>query len=557
MPAARILLVEDEGIIAEDIQMSLQDFGYDVCAIVATGEDAVLKTNELRPDLVLMDVVLQGHMDGIEAANQINTRLKIPIIYLTAYADDKMLERAKITEPFGYLIKPFRDRELHSTIEMALFKHQFDIKLKESQEWLSVTLHSVADALIATDRDGFVKFMNPVAEFLTGWGGAEAKARSLESVFSITDEKTGAEVEGFARRIIDGPDAALSLENIILISKDSRKIHLEANGSPIRDHEGRVIGIVLVFRDISERKRAEAQVRLLSEAVQQSSEGVVVLDLHRNLIFVNKAFAEMHGRNAEDMLHKPIESFHSPEHLPKVHEALARVYAKGKFSGEVWHSRADGSVFPGLMHNSVLKDKDGIVVGVIGTLQDITDIKATEDALRASHEALAAYSASLETKVAERTRDLEKSRSELKRYSESLEKTNEALKIIIEGVEEQKKDVEKKISHNLNLTVRPILDQLKSQEAPETVSFLIKSLEFNLTNMFSSFGFNIIKDGHLLTPKEIRICEMIRSGLSSKQIAKVMTISPQTVLVHRKNIRKKLDLGKSRQNLASFLKANL
>lgn len=557
MATARILLVEDEGIIAEDIQMSLQDFGYEVCAIVATGEDAVLKTNELRPDLVLMDVVLQGHMDGIEAANQINAHLKIPIIYLTAYADDKMLDRAKITEPFGYLIKPFRDRELHSTIEMALFKHQFDIKLKESEEWLSVTLHSVADALIATDRDGLVKFMNPVAEFLTGWESMEAKARPLETVVSITDEKTGAAVDGFVRRIIDRPDTTLSLENIILTSKDGRKADLEANGSPIRDHEGNVMGIVLVFRDISERKRAEAQVRLLSEAVQQTSEGVVVADLNGKLLFVNKAFAEMHGRVAEDMLNKQIESFHSPEHLPNVRKALEQLLEKGTFNGEVWHSRLDGSQFPGLMHNSVLKDEDGAAVGIIVTLQDITEIKATEDALRASHEALAAYSASLEAKVAERTRDLERSRSELKRYSESLEKTNEALKIIIEGVEEQKKDVEKKISHNLNLTVRPILDQLKSQEAPETVSFLIKSLEFNLTNMFSSFGFNIIKDGHLLTPKEIRICEMIRSGLSSKQIAKVMAISPQTVLVHRKNIRKKLDLGKSRQNLASFLKANL
>jgi DNA-binding CsgD family transcriptional regulator len=153
--------------------------------------------------------------------------------------------------------------------------------------------------------------------------------------------------------------------------------------------------------------------------------------------------------------------------------------------------------------------------------------------------------------------DLEKSRGQLKGYSESLEKTNEALKIIIEGVEEQKKEVETKISHNLNLTVRPILEQLKLQDLPETVNFLIKSLEFNLTNMFSSFGFNIIKDGHLLTPREMRICEMIRSGLSSKQIAKVMEISPQTVLVHRKNIRRKLALGQSRQNLASFLKVNL
>ena len=117
--------------------------------------------------------------------------------------------------------------------------------------------------------------------------------------------------------------------------------------------------------------------------------------------------------------------------------------------------------------------------------------------------------------------------------------------------------VEKKVFHNLNLTVTPILDQLKSQDLSDTVTFLLQSLEFNLTNMFSSFGANLAKDGHTMTPREIRICEMIRSGLSSKQMAKVLGISPQTVLVHRKNNRKKLGLAKSKKNLASFLKVNL
>ena len=557
MPRARILLVEDEGIIAEDIRMSLQDFGYEVCAIVTSGEDAVLKTAELRPDLVLMDVVLQGAMDGIEAADQINSRFRIPIIYLTAYADGKMLERAKITEPFGYLIKPFRDRELHSTIEMALFKHEFDVKLKESQEWLSVTLNSVADALIATDQLGCIKFMNPVAESLTGWKSGEAKAQLLEKVFSVTDDKTGASIRDLAHRIISERGSALCLEDLTLTSRDGRMLNLEAEGSPIRNHEESIVGIVLVFRDISARKRAQAQVRLLSEVVQQSADGVVVLDLNRKILFLNSAFAEMHGLSPEDMLNKDIAQFHSAEEMPGMQRALKEVLTHGTFKHEVWHVRKDGTLFPSLMHKSLLKDEESSTIGIVGTLQDISDIKAAEAALRASHEALEAYSASLEAKVAERTVDLEKSRKELKGYSESLEKTNEALKIIIEGVEEQKKEVETKISHNLNLTVRPILEQLKSQDLPETVSFLIKSLEFNLTNMFSSFGFNIIKDGHLLTPREMRICEMIRSGLSSKQIAKVMEISPQTVLVHRKNIRRKLALGRSRQNLASFLKVNL
>jgi len=374
-------------------------------------------------------------MDGIEAANLIHSRFGIPIIYLTAYADDKTLERAKMTEPFGYLIKPFRDRELHSTIEMALFRHQMGVKLREHQEWLSVMLNSIADALIATDENGYVKLMNPVAELLTGWTADEANGKLLEEVFYVELNHAESHPGSLAGELIGGRRTA-GRGHAQLKSNNGSEVDIEFNVAPIRGAESNIPGMVLVFRDVTERKMLEEE-------------------------------------------------------------------------------------------------------------------------LRSKHEALEQYSTSLEAKVLERTRDLENSRSELKRYSESLEKTNEALKIIIQGIEEQKKEVEKKISHNLNLAVRPILDQLNSHELPETVNFLLKSLEFNLANMLSSFGFNIVKSGHLLTPRELRICEMIRSGLSSKQIAKVMGISPQTVLVHRKNIRKKLVLSKSRQNLASFLKANL
>jgi PAS domain S-box-containing protein len=559
MPKARILVVEDEGIIAEDIRVSLRDLGYDVFAVVTTGEEAVRTAEESRPDLVLMDVVLQSEMDGIEAANRIRSRLEVPIIYLTAYADDKMLERAKITEPFGYLIKPFRDRELHSTIELALFKHQLDRKLKESQEWLSVTLNSIGDALIATDRQGLVKYTNPVAQSLTGWPEDEAKGRPLNEIFNTTIDP-GNQIYGSAVTDDSGQQPEkfpLNNQTGILISKGGSKIAIDASAAPIRDAHGAIMGVVLVFRDITERKRVEKRLCLLSETVEQSSEGLAVLTPEGNVLFVNKAFAAMHSYTPEELIGKDISVFHTPEQIPRVREANSKLFSEGYFSGEIWHTRADGTVFPGLMHNSVMRDNDGKVIGLIGTLRDITDLKETQEALFRSHQELETYSSSLEAKVEERTKDLETSRRELKRYSESLEKTNEALKIIIEGIEEQKKEVEKKITHNLNLTVRPILDQMKSQDISETVGFLLQSLEFNLANIFSSFGFNIIQGGHLLTPREIRICEMIRSGLSSKQIAKVMGISPQTVLVHRKNVRKKLALGKSKKNLASFLKANL
>ena len=126
MSNAQILVVEDEYIVAKDIQNSLEKLGYTVPAIAASGEEAINKIREIQPSLVLMDIVLKGTMDGVETANQIRTKFDIPIIYLTAYSDEKTLQRAKITEPFGYLLKPFEERELYSTIEMALYKQEME-----------------------------------------------------------------------------------------------------------------------------------------------------------------------------------------------------------------------------------------------------------------------------------------------------------------------------------------------------------------------------------------------------------------------------------------------
>jgi CheY-like chemotaxis protein len=132
----RILIVEDESVVAKDIEIRLKGLGYAVSAIASSGEGAIQKAAETHPDLVLMDIVLKGDMDGIEAASQIRSRLNIPVLYLTAYTDEKTLERAKITEPFVYIIKPFQERELHSNIEMALFKHKVERERKEMEEAL-------------------------------------------------------------------------------------------------------------------------------------------------------------------------------------------------------------------------------------------------------------------------------------------------------------------------------------------------------------------------------------------------------------------------------------
>lgn len=147
MANARILIVEDEAITAKDIQMVLQDLGYEVTGTASSGEEAIRKAEDHKPALVLMDIVLQGKMDGIEAAGQIHTRMDVPIVYLTAHSDKATLERAKITEPFGYILKPFEERELHTNIEIALYKHKTERKLKENYIQLQNTFASIIEAI--------------------------------------------------------------------------------------------------------------------------------------------------------------------------------------------------------------------------------------------------------------------------------------------------------------------------------------------------------------------------------------------------------------------------
>jgi len=557
MHRARIMVVEDEGIIAEDIQESLQEMGYNVTSVVSSGEEAVQRVEQDRPDLVLMDVVLQGDMDGIEAARRIRSSMDVPIIYLTAYTDAKMLERAKATEPFAYMIKPFRERELHTNIEMALFKHELDRRFRESQEWFSGILDSMGHAVIAADRSAAVRFMNPMAQRITGWSLDQARGRPLGEVFAAWDEKTGSSIEDLVEQLISrGQTVSLADVYNTLTTRDGSTKTIDAGAAPVRNARGTVIGLVIVWRDVTDRKRAEEHLMRLGAAVEQSSEGLAVVDLTGRLLFLNKAFAEMHGATPEDLVGSHLSIFHNEEQMPAVDAANRQIRAHGTFSGEIWHTRRDGTTFPGLMHNTLLRDSSGKPIGMVGTLRDISDLKASEEALRRSHEQLAAYSSALELKVQERTKDLEESKRELKRYSESLEKTNEALKLVIQNIEEQKKESEAKVIHNLNLTVKPILDQFASLDLSESVRYLLQSLEFNLNNVFSAFGFNLMTEGDKLTPREVRICEMIRSGLSSKQIAKVMGISAQTVLMHRKNIRKKLALTSSKKNLATYLKAH-
>ena len=239
----RVLIVEDESITALHIKTILAREGYVVPAIVASGDEAIELAGELNLDLILMDIRLRGAIDGIEAAETIRREYDLPVIYLTAYADPETSRRACQTGSHGYVLKPFDERELLIVVDMALYRHQMERKLKESERWLAATLRNIGDTVIATDGEWRIRFMNPRAESLTGWDAEAAIGRELTEVLRVSlttgprplsvnhDASGGGTAEG------------------VLISRDGREVLIEENSTTIRDEQGRVIGTVIAIRE--------------------------------------------------------------------------------------------------------------------------------------------------------------------------------------------------------------------------------------------------------------------------------------------------------------------
>lgn len=280
-PKATVLVVEDEGIIAMDLQSTLIGLGYHVPETVDTGEDAISIASELRPDLVLMDIHLKGEMDGVEAAQSISTNLNIPIVFLTANADDGTLSRAKLTGPFGYLLKPFEERELHTTIDIALYKSQLECRLREQKQWLSTVLKSIGDGVIVNDINANVNFMNPVAESVTEWTQTDAVGQHLDDVINLYHADTFEPAVNPAVSALETGTICHLEENIILRSKTGHHVPIEDSAAPIIDEKGTIKGSVMVFRDITERKKIDEQ--LIRHAFYDS-----LTDLPNRALFMNR-----------------------------------------------------------------------------------------------------------------------------------------------------------------------------------------------------------------------------------------------------------------------------
>ena len=261
MSPTDILIAEDEILAAQELRDRLEGLGYRVVDVASSGAEALLKTEKLHPEIVLMNIRLKGEKDGIQTGSLIHALHDTPIVYMIDYSNQATIRRATATEPFGYIFRPFDEKQIFATIETALIRHQLERKLQRSRQWLNTTLTSIGDGVIATDEGGLVRFINPIAMELTGWPHTDAIGKSLYEIFLLVDEASRELVEISGIRDKEPrADPKKGFEGLLL-PRNGLPVPVEANATSIQDGKGRVYGMVLVFRDVTQQREAMQEIR--------------------------------------------------------------------------------------------------------------------------------------------------------------------------------------------------------------------------------------------------------------------------------------------------------
>ena len=387
MQSTKIMIVEDEAVIAMDLRRQLIKFGYDVVASAFSGGQAISEAMAHKPDLIMMDIVLKGEMDGITAAQKITDSLDIPVIFLTAYSDVATLKRAKTVGAYGYLIKPFRPDELHSSIEVALYKHQLERRLKESEQWFAKTLHCITDAVIATDTEGKIQFMNPVAETVTGWQLENVEGTSISEVMTLMTEKDRTVLENPVSKALRDRAVTRLESSTLLSNKSNLEIPIDEGAAPIIDDSGKLLGAVLVFRDISARRQIEKQLKESQErfhsAFDKAAIGMALVATDGRFLQVNSSLSDIFGYSEVELLDCNLAMLTQDNNNDKLLEhRLCQLMADEmpSFQTEVeCQHKIEGKKLWILINAAIVRNATGEPHYFIIQFQDTTDRKYAEE----------------------------------------------------------------------------------------------------------------------------------------------------------------------------------
>lgn len=280
MSNTRILVVEDESIVAKDIQNTLIKLGYEVPATASSAASAYEKLEMIKPDLVFLDIKLKGEEDGIHIAEHIKEKYNIPVIFLTSYVDQATLDRAKVTEPYGYIVKPFNESDLKTTVEMALFKFGRDREVRDREQRLVNALAKVDESIIIIDVDGRISYLNEKAENLLGYGSNSAVGIDIFQLINIeTEGSVGIKKDQLMESMKNNKPVEIE-ECFLIIKRDNSSVALAFSASPVHDEKNQYLGAALVLGEKGNEKAPQNE-----EAMQ-----AVFLDnqVIQNSFFVKK-----------------------------------------------------------------------------------------------------------------------------------------------------------------------------------------------------------------------------------------------------------------------------
>ncbi len=338
MEKAKILIVEDEPIIAMETKSALDGLGYCVTSIADTGDKAIEIVQTEKPDIVLMDIRIKGKMDGIEVAKIIRTQFEIPVVFMTAYLDKKQFEEAKMTMPFGYILKPVQERELKITIEMAIHVSKVEAErreseqgFKESEEKYRSILESIEDAYYETDLKGKLTFFNDALCDMYGYTRGELLEMSY---WEYTPKEQMDEVLKVFNRVYETENPQPPLERQF-VKKDGGIIYTESTISLKKDKNGHPIGFFGIIRDTTERFKTQKALRESEEKyrsiLESIEEGYVENDLEGNIVFFNESYRKILGYERDELLGKNFKRITEFKNIErKIFQSYDRIFKTGK-----------------------------------------------------------------------------------------------------------------------------------------------------------------------------------------------------------------------------------
>jgi diguanylate cyclase (GGDEF)-like protein/PAS domain S-box-containing protein len=375
-----ILILEHDPASAEDLRLKVEQLGYRVHGVVARGDAALKLAQTQRPDLALVDIVLPGAMDGMQVAERFR-QMDIPVVYLTAYADEALLERAKLTEPHGCILKPYNTRELQANLAMALFRAEAQQKMHERSR-LHATLLSFCDAVLGTDREGHIVLANEAATQLLGHAQEYLVGRTLTQALPLSDRQTGRPViDEVLYTLEESP--LVRRDGLLLALDDGEVIDVAIGASRILTLEGERLGYAVLIQDMTERNQMLAELYKLSTAAEQTADTVMITDPNGVIEYVNRSFETTTGYGRDEVMGRKPSLLRSGYHETTYYQLLWSTLTDGQPFRDVFINRKkDGTVYYEEKTITPLRSTNGTIIHFLAVGSDITKRMQTEERLQ-------------------------------------------------------------------------------------------------------------------------------------------------------------------------------